>query len=86
MQLTLDVGVADLAATRFAVSPLSETVLAVLLLGNPGWSTVNQPRVRWARAELGTTPIRLPAGGCCNSASDLGLTLLSAPARALFSR
>ncbi len=61
MQLTLDVGVADLAATRFAVSPLSETILGLLLLGNPGWSTVNLPWVRWARAELGRRPIRLPA-------------------------
>jgi DNA-binding transcriptional ArsR family regulator len=60
VRLTLDVGVADIAATRFAVSPLSETVLAVLLLGNPGWSTVNLPWVHWARAELGKRALRLP--------------------------
>jgi DNA-binding transcriptional ArsR family regulator len=60
MQVTLDVGVADLAATRFAVSPLSETVIAIQLLANPGWSTVNLPWVRWARAELARRPIRLP--------------------------
>jgi DNA-binding transcriptional ArsR family regulator len=65
MQLTLDVGVADLAATRFAVSPLGETIFAMYVLGDPGCSavnlsTVNGPWARWARAELGRRPIRLP--------------------------
>jgi DNA-binding transcriptional ArsR family regulator len=59
VQLTLDVGTADLAATRFAVSPLGETILSMHQLGD-SWSTVNLPWVRWARAELGRRPIRLP--------------------------
>jgi hypothetical protein len=36
MTTVLELGLADLAGTRFAASPLSETVNAVLLLGHPG--------------------------------------------------
>jgi len=35
MLLVLELDVADLAATRFAISPLSETTRAMLLLANP---------------------------------------------------
>jgi DNA-binding transcriptional ArsR family regulator len=60
MLLTLELDVADLAATRFAMSPLFETLRAVPLLARPGRSPANLPWVRWARAELEGRPLRLP--------------------------
>ena len=60
MLLVLELDVADLAATRFAISPLSETVRAVQLLGDLETPAVNAPWVRWARSELGWRPLRLP--------------------------
>ena len=60
MRLVLELGVADLAATRFAVSPLAETLRALPLLANPGRSALNRPWVRWARSELDQQPLRLP--------------------------
>jgi hypothetical protein len=60
MQLTVEVGVADLAATRFAISPLTETILAVQLLGKPASSPVSQPWQRWARTQLDQQPLRVP--------------------------
>src|ERR1700759_2602470 len=60
MLLVLELDVADLAATRFAISPLSETLRAVQLLGDRETPAVNAPWVRWARRELGWRPLRLP--------------------------
>jgi DNA-binding transcriptional ArsR family regulator len=60
MQLVLELSVADIAGTRFAVSPLAETLRALPLLANPGRSALNRPWVRWARAELSRRPLRLP--------------------------
>ncbi len=60
MLLTLELDVADLAATRFAMSPLFETLRAIPLLARPGRSAVNRPWVRWARAELERRPLQLP--------------------------
>jgi DNA-binding transcriptional ArsR family regulator len=60
MLLVLELDVADLAATRFAISPLSETVRAVQLLADRETPAVNVPWVRWARSELGWRPLRLP--------------------------
>jgi DNA-binding transcriptional ArsR family regulator len=60
MLLVLELDVADLAATRFAISPLSETVRAVQLLDGRNTPAVNAPWVRWARRELGWRPLRLP--------------------------
>jgi DNA-binding transcriptional ArsR family regulator len=60
MLLVLELDVADLAATRFAISPLSETVRAVQLLGDQETPAVNAPWVRWARSELSWRPLRLP--------------------------
>ncbi len=60
MLLVLELDVADLAATRFAISPLSETLRAVLLLGSQNTPVVNAPWVRWARRELSWRPLRLP--------------------------
>jgi MarR family/Family of unknown function (DUF5937) len=60
MRLVLELGVADLAATRFAVSPLAETLRAVQLLAVTSPPAVNRPWVRWARAQLDRQPLRLP--------------------------
>ena len=60
MLLVLELDVADLAATRFAISPLSETVRAIQLLADRDTPMVNAPWVRWARGELGWRPLRLP--------------------------
>ena len=60
MLLVLELDVADLAATRFAISPLCETLRAVALLGRPDPPAVNWPWVRWARGELERRPLRLP--------------------------
>jgi len=54
--IRLQIGVADLAASRFAISPLEETVSAIRLLAEPGKSAVNAPWVRWAQAQLATRP------------------------------
>jgi DNA-binding transcriptional ArsR family regulator len=58
--LVLEMDVADLAATRFAISPLCETLKAVRLLGRSNPPAVNQPWMRWARAQVGQRPLRLP--------------------------
>jgi DNA-binding transcriptional ArsR family regulator len=60
MLVVLELDVADLAATRFAISALSETTRAMLLLGRPSPAAVNRPWVRWARAQLDRRPLRLP--------------------------
>jgi len=60
MLLMLELDVADLAATRFAISPLCETLRAVQLLGRPNPPPVNRPWVRWAWVELERRPLRLP--------------------------
>jgi len=60
MLVVLELDVADLAATRFAISPLCETTRAMLLLARPSPAAVNLPWVRWARAKLGRQPLRLP--------------------------
>ena len=58
--IRLQIGVADLAASRFAFSPLDETVMAIRLLAEPGKSAVNAPWVRRAQAELAVRPQPLP--------------------------
>lgn len=61
MVTVLELGLADLAGTRFAASPLSETVKAVLLLGHPRRApAVNRPWLAWARAQLARAPLRMP--------------------------
>jgi hypothetical protein len=60
MLLVLELDVADLAATRFATSPLYETLKAVQLLASPSPPAVNLPWLRWARARLERRPLRLP--------------------------
>lgn len=51
----------DVALTRFAVSPLGETVAAVRVLLSPGAHAVHLPWVRWARDELTREPVDLGA-------------------------
>jgi len=60
MLLVLELDVADLAGTRFAISPLSETTKAMLLLARPSPPAVNLPWLRWARAQLARRPLRMP--------------------------
>jgi DNA-binding transcriptional ArsR family regulator len=60
MATVLELGLADLAGTRFAASPLSETVKAVLLLGDPGRAPVNRPWLDWVRVQLARAPLRMP--------------------------
>jgi DNA-binding transcriptional ArsR family regulator len=60
MLQVLELDVADLAASRFAISPLHETTRAMLLLANPSPPAVNLPWVRWARAQLNRRPLRMP--------------------------
>jgi DNA-binding transcriptional ArsR family regulator len=57
--ITLEIGVGDLAATRFAISPLNETIAAIRLLAEPGKSAVNAPWTRWAQGGLAQRPVRL---------------------------
>ncbi|MFF0146165.1 ArsR family transcriptional regulator [Amycolatopsis sulphurea] len=56
MPLTLELSVADLAGTRLAVSPLSETIAGLQTLAgggrHGGW-------VRWVTAELAVRPLEL---------------------------
>ncbi|WP_203454517.1 ArsR/SmtB family transcription factor [Jiangella aurantiaca] len=60
MALTVELRVDDLAATRFAVSPLSETVAALRQLAGEDRQAVHEPWLRWARAELARAPLALP--------------------------
>lgn len=60
MALVVELGVADLAATRFAISPLCETIKALLLLAQPAPSEVNLAWVRWSRDQLDREPLRVP--------------------------
>ncbi|MBI0293102.1 helix-turn-helix transcriptional regulator [Streptomyces sp. PRKS01-29] len=48
--ISFELGVEDLADTRFAVSPLNETVLSLRVLRDPGLSAVHLP---WRRSVLG---------------------------------
>jgi len=60
MTLVISLDVAELAATRFAASPLCETIRAVLSLARPQPPSVNRPWVDWARHQLGQRPLRVP--------------------------
>jgi DNA-binding transcriptional ArsR family regulator len=60
MPLTLELSVAELAGTRFAVSPLSETIAALQQLGDRGRQEINLRWLRWAIDELAERPLELP--------------------------
>ncbi|WP_018656325.1 ArsR/SmtB family transcription factor [Actinomadura flavalba] len=51
--ITFELGVEDLADTRFALSPLYETVLSLRVLREPGLSALHLPWRRAALARLG---------------------------------
>ena len=59
MALTIDLGVAELAATRFAISPLSETVSCLQQVAGLDRRAVNLRWLRWAQDELARNPIGL---------------------------
>src|ERR1700685_1765479 len=60
MPHVLEIALTDLAATRFATSPLAETVAAVQQLANPNPVAVNRPWVNWARSQIDRVPLRIP--------------------------
>ncbi|GHF06280.1 transcriptional regulator [Amycolatopsis deserti] len=60
MPLTVELGVSELAATRFAISPLSETVAGLQQLAGRVRRAVNLRWVRWAEDELARAPLDLP--------------------------
>ena len=59
MPLTLDLSVSDLAGTRFAISPLSETISGLQQLGDRGRQETNLRWIRWASVELAARPLVL---------------------------
>jgi DNA-binding transcriptional ArsR family regulator len=60
MRLTVSLDANDLAATRFAISPLQETISAICLLTARDADPVNLPWLHWAHAELAMRPLALP--------------------------
>lgn len=60
MPLSVSLGADDLAATRFAISPLGETISAICLLGIRDTDPVNLPWLRWAHVRLAAQPLALP--------------------------
>ncbi|GAB3848553.1 DUF5937 family protein [Dactylosporangium cerinum] len=59
MALTVELNVTDLAATRFATSPLSETVACLQQLGGHERRVTTRPWLRWARDQLARDPVNL---------------------------
>ncbi len=60
MVLTIELDVAELAATRVAISPLSETVACLRQLGGRERQASALPWLRWAADELARVPLDLP--------------------------
>jgi DNA-binding transcriptional ArsR family regulator len=58
--IVVDVGVVELAATRFAMSPIGETVSGLQLLGLGQDVAPLRPWARWARRELQRSGLTLP--------------------------
>lgn len=61
MALSIEISATDLAGTRFAVSPLAETISGLQQLARPEPSPRARGWVRWARDELARQPLRLAA-------------------------
>lgn len=57
--LTIEVGLSALAATRFAISPLSETVTSLQQLAGQYRNPVHLRWIRWATDELAREPVDL---------------------------
>ncbi|GIJ43470.1 ArsR family transcriptional regulator [Virgisporangium aliadipatigenens] len=60
MATSVRLEVADLARTRFAVSPLSETISGLQLLGGRGRQATSLRWIRWATEEIAGRPLALP--------------------------
>ena len=60
MPLTLDLSVDELAGTRFAISPLSETISGLQQLGDRRRQEINLRWIRWAADEIADRPLELP--------------------------
>ena len=60
MPLSIEISAADLAGTRFAVSPLAETISGLQLLAGPGSAVRTRWWVEWARERLAQRPLRVP--------------------------
>ena len=60
MPLILDLDVADLGATRFAISALSETITGLQQLGYRAPREGSRRWLEWAREELAARPLVLP--------------------------
>jgi hypothetical protein len=58
--LTIDLGVSELAGTRFAISPLSETISGLQQLGGRERQESTLRWMRWAADELARRPLELP--------------------------
>ena len=61
MSLSIDISAADLAGTRFAISPLAETISGLQQLARPGSDPRTRWWVEWARERLAHRPLRLAA-------------------------
>jgi DNA-binding transcriptional ArsR family regulator len=57
--LTLDLSISDLATARFALSPLSETISGLQLLGNRWGAGHHRRWARWAAGEIAARPLGL---------------------------
>ncbi|MEU8824602.1 helix-turn-helix domain-containing protein [Streptomyces sp. NPDC048636] len=57
--ISFELGVEDLADTRFAVSPLNETVLSLRVLRDPGLAALHLPWRRSVLGQLGTVDTAL---------------------------
>ena len=59
LMIRFELGVEDLADTRFALSPLHETVLSLRVLQDPGLTALHLPWRRWVSDRLGALDTRL---------------------------
>jgi DNA-binding transcriptional ArsR family regulator len=60
MPVTVILSLSELASTRFAISPLSETISGLQQLGDRGRRDSNLRWMRWASDELTVRPLQLP--------------------------
>ncbi|MGI8881495.1 MAG: ArsR/SmtB family transcription factor [Jatrophihabitans sp.] len=82
MSLVIDLGVTELAGSRFAISPLSETVAGLQQLGGVGRPGNAERWVRWALDDLAGQPLVVPRTWrlLVNDRSSWPQFLLPAPA------
>jgi DNA-binding transcriptional ArsR family regulator len=82
MAITVDVGVGELAATRFGMSPLGETVYGLQSLARAVRTPALLPWLTWARAELRRSGLRLPVAWPLLATDRPGFPEFLAPAPA----